>query len=78
VTRPPTPAVSASGLWSAHGSERHGERAVAARGPGRARRAFADLALLNRDLLAEGASAIIGTGARLTVLGGRVVHRSEG
>ena len=38
----------------------------------------ADLVVLDRDLLAAGASAIIGTGVRLTVLGGRVVHRSEG
>lgn len=38
----------------------------------------ADLAVLDRDLLAAGPSAIIGTGVRLTVLGGRIVHRSEG
>ena len=38
----------------------------------------ADLVVLDRDLLAAGPSAIIGTGVRLTVLGGRVVHRSEG
>lgn len=37
----------------------------------------ADLILLDRDLLAAGPSAIIGTGVRLTVLGGAVVHRSE-
>ena len=37
----------------------------------------ADLIVLDRDLLAAGASAIIGTGVRLTVLGGTVVHRSE-
>ena len=37
----------------------------------------ADLAVLDRDLLAEGPSAIIGTGVRLTVIGGRIVHRSE-
>jgi predicted amidohydrolase YtcJ len=37
----------------------------------------ADLVVLDRDLLAAGPSAIIGTGVRLTVLGGRVVHRSE-
>jgi hypothetical protein len=37
----------------------------------------ADLVVLDRDLLAEGGSAIMGTGVRLTVLGGRVVHRSE-
>ena len=38
----------------------------------------ADLIVLDRDLLAAGPSAIIGTGVRLTVLDGRVVHRSEG
>ena len=38
----------------------------------------ADLIVLDRDLLTAGPSAIIGTGVRLTVLGGRVVHRSEG
>jgi predicted amidohydrolase YtcJ len=37
----------------------------------------ADLVVLDRDLLAAGPSAIIGTGVRLTVLGGAVVHRSE-
>jgi predicted amidohydrolase YtcJ len=38
----------------------------------------ADLVVLDRDLLAAGPSAIIGTGVRLTVLGGHIVHRSEG
>jgi predicted amidohydrolase YtcJ len=38
----------------------------------------ADLVVLDRDLLAAGPSAIIGTGVALTVLGGRIVHRSEG
>jgi predicted amidohydrolase YtcJ len=37
----------------------------------------ADLAVLDRDLPAAGPSAIIGTGVRLTVIGGRIVHRSE-
>lgn len=37
----------------------------------------ADLVVLDRDMLAAGPSAIIGTGVRLTVLGGTVVHRSE-
>lgn len=37
----------------------------------------ADLVVLDRDLLAAGPSAIIGTGVALTVLGGRVVHRTE-
>jgi predicted amidohydrolase YtcJ len=33
--------------------------------------------MLDRDLLAAGPSAIIGTGVRATVLGGRLVYRSE-
>jgi predicted amidohydrolase YtcJ len=37
----------------------------------------ADLVVLDRDLLAAGPSAIIGTGVRLNVLAGRIVHRSE-
>jgi predicted amidohydrolase YtcJ len=37
----------------------------------------ADLAVLDRDLLSEGASAIIGTTAVATLVGGRIVHRSE-
>ena len=37
---------------------------------------FADVAVLDRDLLAEGASAITGTRVTLTVVGGRIVHRS--
>jgi predicted amidohydrolase YtcJ len=38
----------------------------------------ADLVVLDRDLLAAGPSAIIGTGVALTVLDGRIVHRMEG
>lgn len=37
----------------------------------------ADLVVLDRDLLTAGASAIIGTNIRLTVIGGRIVHRME-
>jgi predicted amidohydrolase YtcJ len=37
---------------------------------------FADLAVLDRDLLAEGASTITGTRVTLTVVGGRIVHRT--
>lgn len=33
--------------------------------------------VLGRVLLAVGPSAIIGTGVRLTVVGGAVVHRAE-
>ena len=38
----------------------------------------ADLVVLDRDMLAGGPSAIIGTTVALTVVGGEVVHRSEG
>lgn len=38
----------------------------------------ADLAVLDRNLLAEGPSAIIGTRSVATLVGGRVVHRTEG
>jgi hypothetical protein len=37
----------------------------------------ADVIVLDRDLLAAGPSAIIGTGVALTALGGRIVHRTE-
>ena len=53
----------------------HGLRSTAG---ARAAGLDADLVVLDRDLLAAGPSAIIGTGVRLTVLGGRIVHRSEG
>ena len=36
-----------------------------------------DVIILDRDLLAAGPSAIIGSSVRLTVIGGRIVHRSE-
>ena len=37
----------------------------------------ADIAVLDRDILAAGPSAIIGTGVALTVVGGRIVHETE-
>src|SRR6188472_1317708 len=37
----------------------------------------ADVIVLDRDLLAAGPSAIIGTGVALTVLDGRIVHNTE-
>jgi predicted amidohydrolase YtcJ len=37
----------------------------------------ADLVVLDRDILAGGPSSIIGTTVVLTVVGGRIVHRSE-
>jgi hypothetical protein len=39
--------------------------------------AGADIFVLGRDLPTAHSSAIIGTSVRLTVLGGRIVHRSE-
>jgi predicted amidohydrolase YtcJ len=39
--------------------------------------ADADLVVLDRDILAEGPSSIIGTTVALTVVAGQVVHRSE-
>jgi predicted amidohydrolase YtcJ len=39
--------------------------------------ADADLVVLDRDILAEGPSSIIGTHVALTVVGGEIVHRSE-
>jgi predicted amidohydrolase YtcJ len=39
---------------------------------------LADLIVLDRDLLADGPSAILGTKPALTVVGGKVVHRGGG
>ena len=38
----------------------------------------ADLVVLDRDMLAGGPSAIIGTTVARTVVGGEVVHQTEG
>src|SRR5215218_9510589 len=38
----------------------------------------ADIVVVDRDLLAAGPSAIIGSAVALTVIGGRIVYRSEG
>jgi predicted amidohydrolase YtcJ len=62
-------AYTAGSAWAAYADHRRG-RIV----PGM----DADLVVLDRDLLAPGPSAIIGTGVALTVIGGRIVHRSEG
>ena len=61
-------AYTAGSAWAAFAEHRRGRLA-----PGM----DADLVVLDRDLLAAGPSAIIGTGVRLTVLDGRIVHRSE-
>ncbi len=64
-------ALAAYGHGSAHAAfadERRGTLRVGA---------DADLVVLDRDILAGGPSAIIGTTVALTVVGGHVVHRSE-
>jgi predicted amidohydrolase YtcJ len=61
-------AWTAGSAWAAHAESKRGSIA-----PG----LEADLVVLDRDLLEAGASAIIGTGVRLTVVGGRIVHRRE-
>jgi hypothetical protein len=37
----------------------------------------ADLTVLDRDILAEGPTSIMGTTVALTVVGGEIVHASE-
>lgn len=64
-------ALSAYTLGSARAAWADGRRGTVAPG------LDADLVVLDRDLLAVGASAIIGTRIGLTVVGGRIVHRTE-
>ncbi len=64
-------ALSAYGHGSAFAAHAEGRRGTVRVG------ADADLVVLDRDLLALDASAIIGTGVTLTVVDGRVVHRAE-
>ncbi len=64
-------ALSAYTLGSAHAAWADGRRGTVAPG------LDPDLVVLDRDLLSAGASAIIGTNIRLTVVGGRIVHRTE-
>ena len=61
-------ASTAGGAFAAFEDHRRGRIAIGL---------DADLAVLDRDLLTEGASAIIGTTAVATLVGGRIVHRSE-
>ncbi len=66
------PEALAVATWgSAHAEHADAERGSLAKGR------LADLIVLDRDLLAEGPSAILGTRPILTVVGGRVVHRSS-
>jgi len=64
-------ALAAYGHGSAYAAFAEGERGTLRTG------ALADLVVLDRDILAQGPSSIIGTGVALTVVGGQVVHRSE-
>ena len=64
-------ALSAYGHGSAYAAFADGRRGTLRAG------AQADLAVLDRDILEHGPSAIIGTNVALTVVGGQIVHRSE-
>jgi predicted amidohydrolase YtcJ len=64
-------ALSAYTLGSARAARADGRRGTVVPG------LDADLVVLDRDLLEAGASAIIGTRIGLTVVGGRIVHRTE-
>ena len=64
-------ALAAYGHGSAYAAHADGERGTLRAG------ALADLVVLDRDILAQGPSSIIGTRVALTVVGGQVVHRSE-
>ena len=65
------PQALAAATWGSAFAE-HAERERGSLAVGK----LADLIVLDRDLLAEGPSAILGTKPLLTVVGGRVVHRS--
>ncbi len=62
-------AYTAGSAYAAFADDRRGRLAVGY---------DADLAVLDRDLLEADASAIIGTTSVATLVGGRMVHRSEG
>jgi predicted amidohydrolase YtcJ len=64
-------ALAAYGHGSAFAALAEGRRGTVAVGMD------ADLVVLDRDLLALDASAIIGTNVALTVVDGKVVHRQE-
>jgi hypothetical protein len=62
-------AYTLGSAWAAHAETRRGTIA-----PG----LDADLVVLDRDLLAEGPTAIVGTEVVATIVGGRVVHEGKG
>ena len=64
-------ALAAYGHGSAFAAFAEGRRGTVAVGMD------ADIVVLDRDILAEGPSAIIGTRVALTVIGGEIVHASE-
>jgi predicted amidohydrolase YtcJ len=64
-------ALAAYGHGSAYAAFADGRRGTLRVG------ADADLVVLDRDMLAEGPSSIIGTHVALTVVGGEIVHQSE-
>ncbi len=65
-------ALAAYGHGSAYAGFADGRRGTL--GPG----GDADLVVLDRDMLAGGPTSIVGTRVVLTVVGGQVVHRTEG
>ncbi len=65
-------ALSAYGHGSAYAAFAEGRRGTVKPG------LDADLVVLDRDILAGGPSAILGTKVALTVVGGEIVHQSEG
>ena len=62
-------ACTLGSAWAAHAERRRGTISAGL---------DADLVILDRDLLAEVPSAIIGTGVVATVVGGRLVHEGKG
>ena len=64
-------ALAAYGHGSAFAAFAEGRRGILRAG------ADADLVVLDRDILAAGPSAIIGTHVALTIVGGQIVHQTE-